>query len=83
MVINPVHRPSVKTTTPTNGVYYLIRSVTIAPAAFIGGLLREVTPALPFWLAGVIESNEPGGRAAPDPRSTPCAPARQPRKHLP
>ncbi len=36
------------------GLYYLIRSLTIAPAAFIGGLLWEVTPALPFWMAGVI-----------------------------
>jgi len=27
-------------------------SLTIAPAAFIGGLLWEVTPALPFWMAG-------------------------------
>jgi MFS family permease len=36
------------------GVYYLIRSVAIAPAAAIGGLLWNVTPALPFWLAGAI-----------------------------
>jgi MFS family permease len=36
------------------GLYYLIRSLTIAPAAFIGGLLWEVTPALPFWAAGLI-----------------------------
>jgi MFS family permease len=36
------------------GLYYLIRSLTIAPAAFIGGLLWEVTPALPFWMAGLI-----------------------------
>ncbi len=36
------------------GLYYLIRSLTIAPAAFIGGLLWEVTPALPFWMAGLV-----------------------------
>jgi len=36
------------------GLYYLIRSLTIAPAAFIGGLLWDVTPALPFWIAGLI-----------------------------
>ena len=36
------------------GLYYLIRSLTITPAAFIGGLLWEVTPALPFWMAGLI-----------------------------
>ena len=36
------------------GLYYLIRSLSIAPAAFIGGLLWEVTPGLRFWMAGVI-----------------------------
>ena len=36
------------------GLYYLIRSLAIAPAAFIGGLLWEVTPALPFCMAGLI-----------------------------
>src|SRR5205823_6936834 len=36
------------------GLYYLIRSLTIAPAAFVGGLLWEVAPALPFWMAGLI-----------------------------
>jgi MFS family permease len=36
------------------GLYYLIRSLAIAPAAFIGGLLWRVTPALPFWAAGAI-----------------------------
>jgi MFS family permease len=35
----------------TVGLYYLIRSVAIAPAAFIGGLLWEVRPALPFIAA--------------------------------
>jgi MFS family permease len=36
------------------GLYYLIRSVSIAPAAVIGGLLWSITPSLPFWVAGVI-----------------------------
>jgi len=36
------------------GLYYLVRSLAIAPAAFIGSLLWTVTPTLPFWTAGVI-----------------------------
>lgn len=36
------------------GAYYLVRSLAIAPAAFVGGLLWEVSPALPFWTAGAI-----------------------------
>jgi MFS family permease len=36
------------------GLYYLIRSVAIAPAAVLGGLLWEITPVLPFWTAGAI-----------------------------
>jgi MFS family permease len=36
------------------GLYYLCRSVAIAPAAFIGGLLWRVSPALPFYVAGLI-----------------------------
>src|SRR5207244_9994918 len=36
------------------GLYYLVRSLAIAPAAFIGGLLWRATPALPFWVAGAI-----------------------------
>jgi MFS family permease len=36
------------------GLYYLIRSVVIAPAALIGGLLWSITPALPFWMAGLV-----------------------------
>ncbi len=35
----------------TVGLYYLIRSVAIAPAAFIGGLLWEQRPSLPFIVA--------------------------------
>src|SRR5438552_7469023 len=36
------------------GLYYLVRSVAITPAAVIGGVLWSVSPALPFWTAGVI-----------------------------
>jgi len=36
------------------GLYYLCRSVAIAPAAFVGGLLWRVTPALPFHVAAVF-----------------------------
>ena len=36
------------------GLYYLIRSVAIAPAATIGGLLWNRAPGLPFVLAGAI-----------------------------
>jgi hypothetical protein len=27
---------------------------TVASTASIGGLLRHITPALPFWIAGAI-----------------------------
>jgi MFS family permease len=36
------------------GLYYLIRSVAIAPAATIGGLLWKTSPSLPFFMAGGI-----------------------------
>ena len=36
------------------GLYYLIRSLCISPAAFIGGLLWNVTPTFPFIVAGAI-----------------------------
>ncbi len=36
------------------GLYYLVRSAAIAPAAFVGGLLWKVTPAVPFYVAGAI-----------------------------
>jgi MFS family permease len=36
------------------GLYYLLRSVSIAPAALIGGLLWSVAPSLPFWMAGAV-----------------------------
>lgn len=34
------------------GVYYLVRSLAITPAAFVGGLLWSENPSLPFILAG-------------------------------
>jgi MFS family permease len=36
------------------GLYYLIRSVAIAPAATVGGFLWKVTPGLPFLMAGAV-----------------------------
>jgi MFS family permease len=33
------------------GLYYLVRSVCISPAALLGGLLWRMTPVLPFWVA--------------------------------
>jgi hypothetical protein len=36
------------------GLYYLIRSLAIAPAAITGGLLWQVAPQVPFLLASVI-----------------------------
>jgi MFS family permease len=36
------------------GLYYLCRSLAIAPAAFIGGLLWRVNPAVPFYVAATI-----------------------------
>jgi len=36
------------------GLYYLCRSLAIAPAAFIGGLLWRISPGFPFYIAGVI-----------------------------
>jgi MFS family permease len=36
------------------GLYYLIRSVAIAPAATVGGLLWKTSPGLPFVMAGAI-----------------------------
>jgi len=38
----------------TIGLYYFIRSLAIAPAAFVGGLLWERRPSLPFLAALVI-----------------------------
>jgi len=36
------------------GLYYLVRSLSITPAAAIGGLLWKLTPQAPFITAGVI-----------------------------
>jgi len=36
------------------GLYYLIRSLSITPAAAIGGLLWKLAPEVPFVIAGVI-----------------------------
>jgi MFS family permease len=36
------------------GLYYLVRSLAIAPSAFIGGLLWRIRPSLPFYVAGAI-----------------------------
>ena len=38
----------------TAGLYYLVRSLTITPAAAIGGLLWNVAPQTPFIIACVI-----------------------------
>jgi MFS family permease len=36
------------------GLYYLVRSLSITPAAAIGGLLWQIAPQVPFITAGVI-----------------------------
>ena len=36
------------------GLYYLVRSLSITPAAAIGGLLWKISPEIPFVVAGVI-----------------------------
>jgi MFS family permease len=36
------------------GLYYLCRSVAIAPAAFVGGLLWRIAPSVPFYLAAAF-----------------------------
>lgn len=36
------------------GLYYLIRSLSITPAAAIGGLLWKIAPQVPFVTAGII-----------------------------
>jgi MFS family permease len=38
----------------TVGLYYLVRGLTITPAAAIGGLLWKVEPQAPFVTAGII-----------------------------
>lgn len=36
------------------GLYYLVRSLSITPAAALGGLLWKITPQVPFVIAGII-----------------------------
>ena len=36
------------------GLYYLLRSLSITPAAMAGGLLWKLSPETPFVIAGVI-----------------------------
>lgn len=36
------------------GLYYLIRSLAITPAATVGGILWKVSPTVPFFMAGAI-----------------------------
>ncbi|MDQ5858714.1 MAG: MFS transporter [Acidobacteriota bacterium] len=36
------------------GLYYLVRSVAIAPAAFVGALLWRVGPSVPFYAAAAV-----------------------------
>jgi MFS family permease len=36
------------------GLYYLVRTLSITPAAAIGGLLWKITPQVPFVVAGLI-----------------------------
>lgn len=38
----------------TVGLYYLVRSLTITPAAAIGGLLWGLAPQTPFIVAGIV-----------------------------
>jgi MFS family permease len=38
----------------TVGLYYLVRSLTIAPAALVGGLLWKIAPQTPFIAAGIF-----------------------------
>jgi MFS family permease len=51
MIVDLV-RPTVRAR--SIGLYYLLRSLSIAPAAFTGGLLWAIAPSLPFWIAGAI-----------------------------
>jgi MFS family permease len=36
------------------GLYYLVRSLSITPAAAVGGLLWKISPGVPFVVAGII-----------------------------
>ena len=51
-LIVDLSRPSLRAR--SIGLYYFVRSVAIAPAALVGGLLWKVAPALPFHVAAGI-----------------------------
>jgi predicted MFS family arabinose efflux permease len=51
MIVDLV-RPTVRAR--SIGLYYLLRSLSITPAAFTGGLLWAIAPSFPFWIAGAI-----------------------------
>lgn len=51
MIVDLV-RPSLRAR--SIGLYYLVRSLAIAPAAIVGGLLWTLSPALPFWMAAAV-----------------------------
>src|SRR6185369_14393699 len=36
------------------GLYYLVRSLSITPAALVGGLLWKIAPQVPFVIAAII-----------------------------
>lgn len=36
------------------GLYYLVRSLAITPAALLGGLLWTIAPSMPFLIAGLV-----------------------------
>ncbi|HJR53469.1 MAG TPA: MFS transporter [Gemmatimonadota bacterium] len=38
----------------TVGLYYLVRGISVTPAAVIGGLLWRISPATPFYVAGAV-----------------------------
>lgn len=38
----------------TVGLYYLVRGISITPAALIGGFLWQISPSIPFLVAGLI-----------------------------
>jgi MFS family permease len=38
----------------TVGLYYLVRGLSITPAAAVGGLLWKITPQTPFIVAGIV-----------------------------
>ncbi|GAC1658488.1 MAG: hypothetical protein NVS4B3_25920 [Gemmatimonadaceae bacterium] len=51
-LIVDLSRPSVRGRSV--GLYYFLRNVAVAPAAFVGGVLWKVALALPFYLAAGI-----------------------------